>query len=644
MTQELKNQILSYITNKLVPTDKDDTERLERVEFMPRSTYASLLPEHYANMQINGIIKSSTNSNLILYGGYITENGTAENNSRGIIIILDQDLNPIKSIYKFSSGTLLRPIQKMIQIEDETFVAVDSTIFALPYDRRKIQTNTKRFIMLNNISIKDATGDYKAILRTSYNIPYSNFYCIDMIKNPNSAHYAMAGAMYIPVSDYHYDGVRIIELKVNVGEANEWTEKTASTDRSWIYGGFYGEFDSNDKLNWKMILTQNYSSISLHSWDENRLTTILETRNGIVPVVDSLSASNQCKFTNKDEAYFVINNQRWGAEVQARYIGLYKYDYKNSSLKEIYYKNIGNFDYNTSREGIFLHNLNGQLYINYCDNYNYTNKTANFNFQRLENDTWSPILIAENQSYWMERETNFIGNTYNILTNISVNGNLNTFYWHFIGITEIYNEFNYNGTPYTDYNSMIGRSGILYGEDGILFARNLYNTTLLEGTTTSTIQIPNTMLNDVNITQKKLKGETNTTLINDTRTITKNIYETLYINFIRSIAVKDEDTNTYYPTTATYVNQNINTGTKQNCEMSFVGKVRINYQDNAIMQILEWTYNVDHYETSFVIDTHDEIPTSVDFMSNDETTIYITKDLTLDSNKYYKINQKLRIE
>ena len=647
MTQELKNQILSYITNKLVPTDKDDTERLERVYQIERTEFENFLPSDAGRIQMSGVIKSTTNGNYIVYGGYTTENySTAnESNSKGIIIILDRNLKPLKTIYKFSSGTLLRPIQKMIQIEDETFVAVDSTIFALREYRPKIQTNTKRFIMLNNISIKDTTNDYRVILRTSYNLPYSNFYCIDMLKNPNSAHYVMAGAMYIPYgNNSHLDGVRIIELKVNVGEANEWTEKTAPTNRSWIYGGFYGEFDNDDNFTWKIVMCKNVvNNHLLVSWDGTNTIDIMKETSSIVPYVDSLAMSNQAEFVNKNEVYFVVNNQRWGSSVQPRYIGLYKFDHKTSSVKEIFYKYIGDYDFSSSREGIFITTLNGKLYVNYCGEYDNTQYTANYYFQRLDNDVWSPILVRADGRYDMENMRVYTSNVYNLLTNVIFNSAMNNS-WNFSVSKEIYNSNNYNGTPYTDYNSMIGDTGLLYGEDGILFARDLYNTTLLEGTTTSTIQIPNTLLNDVDITQKKLKGETNTTLINDTRTITKNIYETLYINFIRSLAVKDGDTNTYYPATATYINQNINTGTKQNCEMSFVGKVRINYQDNIIMQTLEWTYNVDHYETSFVIDTHNEIPTSIDFMSNDETTIYITKNLTLESNKYYKLSQKLRIE
>ena len=647
MTEDYKEDILNYIVNQVSITPGDNEQHLESTESIVRSAFEDYLPQDAVMLSIAGAIKSTTNGNYILYGGYTTVNltSTTEADSKGIIIILDRDLQPIKTIYKFSTGTLLRPIQKLIQVEDETFVGVDSTIFTLKYDRGRVQTNTKRFIMLNNISVKDTTNDYRVILRTSYNIPYSNFYCIDMLKNPNSSHYVMSGAMYIPYgNNNHRDGARVIELKINVGEANEWSDITTNTSEYWIYGGFYGEFDNDDNLSWKMILTR-YTTNNRYvvSWAGSSIKTIMQEDANIIPYVDSLAMSNQAVFKNKNELYFVVNNQRWGSAVQPRYIGLYKYEYTTSALKQIYFKNIGNYDYYSSREGIFLNSLDGELYVNYCDNYDYSESTANYNYQRLVDDTWDPILIQQDAYYRMEETVSFTSNVYNLLTNIIFNARMDSMFY-FQVIKEIFNPFNYNGTEYNNYNSMIANSGTLYRDNGILFARNLYNTTLLDATTTSTIQIPNTLLNNVSIATKNLIGETNIKLITDNTPITKNVYETLYINFIRSINVIDEDTNKTFPVASSYINQNINVGTKQNCENTFVGKVRINYEDNSIMQNINWTYNTDHYETSFVIDAINEAPSSIDFMSYDESTIYITKDLNIQSGNYKIVSQKLRIE
>lgn len=644
MTNDFKENILNYVTNNITPTSKSDEQILERIQSFAKSKYSSYLPNGNNGLQINGVIKSITNGNMILYGEYIVYGGTAENDSRGIILILDNNFNPITSIYQFSTGTYLRPIQKLIQIEDGTFVGVDSTIYASKDQRAKIQSNIKRFIMLNNISVPITTNIYRVVLRTSYILPNPNFFCIDMIKNPNSSHYLMAGATYLDKgSGLHFDGLRVIDLKVNVGAENEWLDYTTPNNRYYVYGGFYGEFNKDDIASWKIITTYNEVGLeSLKSWDGTNYITLM-TNDNINPYVDSLAMDNQVQFINKNIAYFVVNNQRWGASVIPRYIGLYKYDFSTGGLKNIYFKTIGNYDYNESKEGIFLTVNNGELYVNYNDNYNYANKTANFNYQRLTDDLWSPILIAENKKYVMENQLTFTGSMYNLITNLSFNLSLHTNYWNFIVINEIYNSANYNSTSYDDYNSTVPRSATLYGNNGIMFARNLYDITSLNSTTTSTVQVPNTLLNDETIKQENLISETNSSLVSNNQDIDKNIYETLYINFINTINVKDEDTNVVYPNAATYVNSNINIGTKQNCDMSYVGKVAINYTNNTIIQHLTWVYDTDHYVTSFTVDCTNEIPT-IDFMSNDESTIYISKELDVSVGSYYVIEQKIRIE
>ena len=124
---------------------------------------------------------------------------------------------------------------------------------------------------------------------------------------------------------------------------------------------------------------------------------------------------------------------------------------------------------------------------------------------------------------------------------------------------------------------------------------------------------------------------------------TKNQYENLFVNFINKINVIDDDTDTLYPNAANYINENINTGNEQNNLSTFIGKVRINFTTPKI-QTIQWTWNVDHYETSFTIYTS-EIPETIEFISNDETTTYLTKEISnLTTNKYYTISQKLRIE
>ena len=206
-----------------------------------------------------------------------------------------------------------------------------------------------------------------------------------------------------------------------------------------------------------------------------------------------------------------------------------------------------------------------------------------------------------------------------------------------------YNPLNYNGVAYDGYSQTLPSKARLYSNSKLVFARNLYNTTLLGAIATSTVQVPNTLLNSTVIDTNNLVGTTNTVLVSDSTSISKNVYETLYINFIRTLGVEDEDTDTVYPLAAAYINQNINNPSEQNCNDSFIGKVRINYTNSTVMQNINWSYSTDHYETEFVIDATQEVPT-LDFMSNDETTVYITKELDINTGNYYKVVQKLRIE
>lgn len=648
MTEDYKKDLLNYITNNFSTTERNDDQILQEIKSIPRANFADYLPNHWADFAVAGLIQSTTNGYFVIYGGYVPVGKTATEDSRGFIIITDNNLNPVGSIYKFTSGTNLRPIQKMIQIEDGTFVAFDSTIFVVPENRVDIQSNEKRFIMLNNLSLK-SNNEYAARLRTSYKIPtaYQNFYCIDMIKNPNSAHYLMAGATYIPKpNNGHYDGVRVIDLKVNVGASNEWDSVASSDSVYWFYSGFTGSFNNDDDASWKLLLSVNApNAVTFGWWDGTTYHNILNTENGIEPYVDSIAMRNQAKFINYDTAYFVLNNQRVNPAVIPRYIGLYKYSFGSGSLKEIYLKNIGNYNYSDSREGIFLNTLNGDLYVTYCDNYNKDNRTANYNYQRLINDEWNPILIGENEKYNMESTITHTYNIYNLVSSIAMNRRMNDFWWRLGVVKEIYNSFNYNGSSYTDYNSLIADTGNIYSNNDIVFARDLYNKTTLNNTTVSTIQVPNTMLNDINLNKQSLIGVTNVELVDNTEDIQKNIYETLFLNFINTINVIDEDTNTRFNLAANYVNENIETGTKDSSINSSIGKVRINYGDNTTKLFnIKWAV-IDDTHRSIEYGVYVDKPIdSIDYISNDETTIYCKKRLELEVGNYYKIKQYLRME
>jgi hypothetical protein len=202
----------------------------------------------------------------------------------------------------------------------------------------------------------------------------------------------------------------------------------------------------------------------------------------------------------------------------------------------------------------------------------------------------------------------------------------------------------YSGDPYENYGIASIQKGELYSNQNIVFARGLYNKQIYKNQTTSTIEIPNGYLNDSPITEEIILSKDNNLLITENETINKNIYENLFLNFTYYLSVIDDDTYTTYPEIANYINRNINVGNEENFNTTKITKLRVNYQDYSVMQNITWE-KVDniHYQMSVVIDTT-QIPLSIDFMSNDETTIYLTKELNLDQGKFYILTQKIRIE
>lgn len=603
-------EILDYITNNITENTGANIPQYPTPIVVNNNVFNDLTRLLNAtSFLVLGSLYNEMNQNTIFYGHYnIT--GTYY----GFVYIVDANMDEVQLITTFTSGTKLFPILSMHQDEN-------NYMYALSFDFE--EPATSRVLLLNNI-FGSLNNEYSVVLRQSYIIPngkdyrFTPSYSQRITKAPGEATYYIVGSSLSSKTV-------IIELKINVGSENEWN--------TFILGERYDNTMFDTQFEKKGDTTTFYyygvsnttpEVFTQYSIKDSTLSIVNELT---LPTASSyLSSQVFCK--NKDEVYYSVLDE----EGVNTYNRIYKIE--KNIIKKIYEKLTTSTSF---YDWIYFKQINNIIF------FQHTSGTNNVYETELG-------IMKDDVLYFTDPISIINGNPLNVwaLTNINVSYNLIMIYVPGTNSTSQlkfeYNPNNYNGQSYSSYNELVPRKTRLYSNNDLVFARNLYNITLNNGIMTATVQIPNTLLNNITLNKEELIGETNATLINKTESITKNIYETLYINFIRSLSVQDEDTNTYYSTTATYINQNINTGTKQNCEMSFVGKVRINYQDNIIMQTLEWTYNVDHYETSFVIDTHDEIPTSIDFMSNDETTIYITKNLTLESNKYYKVNQKLRIE
>lgn len=654
MTNENKEKILDYLVGDYQTTSPSNEEIFLEQGAIDKEEWLPYLPTPWNNFRFQGMIapNEQTTSLGVMYGGYID----TDNNVYGIIVLVDQNFKPVKTIYEYDSGTKLRFIQYMKQAEDGTFYFIDDTAFSAT-QRQKVITSQKRFVMVNNFTL-ESNGDYSLSLRTSYILSgnYVNFYCKNMYKDPNSSHYIFFGAGADTNStNYAYRQLKIWGLKINVGSSNEWT--MYANDNEKIFGSAIATFEG-ENVRYRCLATNNllnHNEIMLYSktYTGSATSSAIITFDDYKPYIDDENYKKQSVFLDYDNVYFVQNNQNWGntGVIRPKYIGLYRYNIATSNLKTIYNKYLGDYDF-CNIEAIYIDRCNTDIYVEYNTNINYDDPVeirADYYFQRLVNDLWNPIKIGEQEYFRYNYRTLYIKANYNLLqiylyaTNPRI-----AIAFYFYRILEDYNVLNYNSNEYNDYNSMIGSKGEIYSNGNLVFARNLYNRTQWNNTTTSTIQIPNSYLNGITLQPKNLLSYSNNTINSDTTELTKNVYESVLLNFVNTIDVVDEETQINYPNDASYINANINVGNETNYNNTKITKARINYENGSKIIPITWedisTDTTIAKQTTFSIYVSSTL-TSIDFISEDETFIYITKEYEgLQIENYYTITQKIRIE
>ena len=646
MTEEAKKNLLNYMLGKMPSESGAEEEIFQSINNIPRDDWENndILPEHWNNFRYERLIQVQNSELLVLYGGY----KTTDNEVRGIITILNKDFMPLKSIYQYDSGTYLRYIQCMAQAEDNTFYAIDCPDF--PTDQEwSFTTSQKRFLMFNNFT-QQINNEYVLTLQKSYIFPtdYFNFYCKDMYKDNESSNYVFTGNYLRDQNSTDFDGIRIVNLKVNVGSENEWN-KWDDDGQAWFYGASYVEFQ-DDNFFCEILLTRNLSTsrnVNLWTKDFTQTSFNLKTISTVNyrAVNDTSFYQNQSVFLNKNEVYFVLNNQRWGYSgfPEKKYIGLYYYNNLTSEVKTIYEHYLGDYDY-CNLEAIYIATNNNDIYIEFNQVWENEENFADYYFQRLVDNEWKPKLLSS-ASFIYDRRALFVTNEFNLLNYISYMLNPQSQYWYIPNIKEIYNESNYNGESFIDKNSLNSHSAILYSNNNPVFARNLYNKTQNGATTTSTIEIPNNYLNDTLVDTKNLLSENNNIIISDTNGFTKNIYETVYLNFVNTISVvnQNETQSVYNNNVAIKLNTSINNPTDYD-DLKLT-KYRINYQDgtNSVSN-LQATLQTDGSYELLMTFYLSKLADTLELISEDEQTVYLTYNLAnTEINKYYSFKQRVRI-
>ena len=617
MTEDYKKSILDYISgNVVVEAEKNNSFRDNETIINNLTTKLGELGITFAGTSGNiKVVFDDNFSNYLMYGLYIS-------NSKNYtwIAIISENGEVLDILTTYESGMPIEYIQDLQVDENGNMYGVDIPNVSAG------ETQYYRIILFNNLMVP-IRNKYVCKLRASYYIRNNNF------KIPTSS-YSQIISKVVGEARYYifgYDNISspkktmLIQFSNIVGFPTEWnyyygTNLTISLiDQSKLIIEPSGETETLD------IYYRSLEIVGLcHEYFDGE--NLIEKTTVLLP-----NQIFDIAIENGNTAYVASRHNNSIEDPNNHTYTMYVYKIQEDSYEELFnftqeVDDIPRF-YITVKDGIVFCKMETYIDIGIwgiiCGTY-YNDKFIQspiYQYQNLETFTYTPCNINK---------------TYNLYTFIVQNVN------EIYSPTIVIYDNQYSGESRTNYDTTLPQHAELYSGGYIRFARDLYNRQTYQNQCVSTVNIPYNFLNDISVSPSNLISASMTTLVNNANEFIKNKYENLFINYSNKINVIDEDTSTLYKDTASFINENINTGTQTNCEDTFIGKVRINFTTPQIQNIV-WTWNVDHYETNFTIYTS-EIPSSIEFISSNEETTYITKVLNVEENKFYTISQKLRIE
>lgn len=648
MTEDYKEKLIKYMTGNIEPEEGLDNPHISSFKII-QNNILNFVKENYPEYDKNYL----TISNLFTRNDYIILWCSHFDNSQFIksyIVVLDKNYNPIQYIDSYKSGT---PLNNLISIDEND--KGTGKIYGIDVVYENGIVSNRRICILNDFTL----ANFEITQLSTFIIPkYNNFLVFphQFIKNEEQAKYFMTYSVF----DNQYNQVDIGALEfVNVvGGTNEWNFYSYNGSLQVRFNGYEKSYPIWDGDSLSFTIFTDYSK-NIDTNNNSCGLVVLkqqETDQQKNTVVDKIiSLPTECKNTGQIISCSRLYNDVVFATATTESLPDTYYLVKINLLSENYII-LESYE-NTSIPANITHSykpfiLNEQFYYyDIVDEYG----TENNNFIIIKQELFLKQIFKNNVyellNYENENLSSIISSFY---TNNTFNLNEIGFIFNnqILQVKQIYNQNNYNGTPYEDTNCLMPNSSILYDtDDNIIFARNLYNKTVLGATTTSTVQIPNTMLNDVTIGKSDLISETNLPLTEDETDITKNIYETVNINFANSISIRNDNdpNNTILNPTAA---ARLNGSTTQNNNYDDVKatKIRVNYTDginmvialNPSAQINALTDTT--YQYNFILYVSKAI-SNLEIISNDELTSYQTIDnLTLEVGKTYNILQNVEIQ
>lgn len=629
MTEDFKEQLLNYLTGNLDIQTPSNNLNYTETETITNNLNTYIQGEINENYSITNLVQSKTNENILL-------SILGATSKRHYLVILDNTFTPVALISQFTSGVDFRRIMYIGVEEDGYFYAIESDTTTTTSGGRTYYPN-KRFLMLNNITTPNLNGDYVVKIRKSYSVPNTTqlYYAYSVLKSKKSVGRSLYGFFYTtnystsPAIRYY-----TTKITVNVGIENEWSDTYLQTYTS-SWGGFGNtaniEFDTSDGILLNDILTtQNYIFIYSLAGGTETLTTkdnIYMNSNIQAWYIANMVKSNLYAYT------LILGEYTTGVGLTVLLINL-----QNNTITEIY-DEISNNYYAGMANYIWSFAYEGECYFSTLVCNDNVNNTYEIKVGR----------IVDNNVYFNILKDDVPLSEANIsIFLVTKNFNLYRYFVRYlqdsvITCKEIYNSSGYNGTEYIDINVLVPELGTIYSNNSLIYARTLYNKQVNGNTTVSTVEIPNNYLNDIGLQPKNLYSETNLLMNTDSTEFTKNIYETVDLNFLNTISMINDDTQVINNVGASRINNSISQETDYS--NAYAGKIRINYTDNTSdiqsVNIPTITNGIATYKISIYV--YKSI-NNIEIISNDENTIYNTITGTFEIGKYYSITQDVRVE
>ena len=649
MTEDLKTKIFDWFTGNYSTESEKAFDTFD-------GKYSHLSDEIYIQMGTdaevtNAVQITSPNGNNYTWLVLLLWNDTTE---KGGFLILDENLEMKALIKKYTSGVDIGRYSNLYVDEEGRIYSIECR----PDEERY------RFIMLSNFLVK-VDGEYKCDIRKAYNLPntwtYSgadNFSINTMTfikKIPNEPKYAFY------VFNFPSNRGSLGTIEINVEEGNTIKEMRCPTFATSSFRP-YIKYDSDKLFTFKILLCAKKTMETLPYL--YTITELTEQSGGLWFSFDFVAPTlSQAIYIQDDpDVFYIDENTLLIADApnsnSFRFLKIHFYDTGTGTPNDPVWAGTVSVIKTVQSPAYYMqtkfYEVNGELF---CYNYGYYNTLGEKQIvyhilnktDSISSDDFKDYILYEaEESDFGYTPRNFfvVQNEYNLYNYYVGAGFVQGFsQWYEIQqAQEIFNENNNNGEEYQALNSMIGNSGILRGSNNlVLFARNLYNKSIQGNKSTYSLEIPANMINDISILKEQLLSETKNLMNDEQREVIKNRFEELIINFINRISILNEDTNTYFLNGASRLNHSISQD--KDYSNATLSKFKIHYADNTTevgnLRLLERVGNtvkavIDIYPTKEI--------TRIDYLSEDENTIYNTIQPTLELNKNYKIKMDLHIE